>query len=65
MSEENVPSQDTIADHVQRLKDNPPVEPNRDELEEHQYQSAKENYDRAIVAWQEELTSAEAQLLTE
>mgnify|MGYP000367737197 CR=1 FL=1 len=53
------------ADHLVALKDNPPVEPNKDELEDFQYESAKESYDKAVKLWQEEIDKVEAQLLTE
>ena len=64
MSEE-VRSDHDSAEHLQTLKDNPPVEPNKDELEEHQYESAKASYDKAIVLWQEEIDNVEAELLVE
>jgi len=65
MSEEVINEEFNLADHVQKLKDNPPVEPNESELEGHQYTHAKESYDRALKLWQEELDTAEAQLLAE
>ena len=53
------------ADHLVELKANPPVEPNKEELEDFQYESAKESYDKAVKLWQEEIDKVEAQLLTE
>ena len=53
------------SEHLEELKNNPPVEPNKDELEEHQYESAKASYDKAIVLWQEEIDKVEAELLVE
>ena len=40
----------SLEESLQLLKDNPPVEPDKDELEDFQYESAKTSYDKAIVA---------------
>ena len=53
------------SEHLQSLKDTAPVEPNKDELDELQYESAKESYDRALALWQEEVDKTEALLLVE
>tara|TARA_B100000073_G_scaffold335230_1_gene328618 strand:- start:366 stop:560 length:195 start_codon:yes stop_codon:yes gene_type:complete len=53
------------SEHLEELKNNPPVEPNKDELEDYQYESAKESYDKAVKLWQEEIDKVEAQLLVE
>ena len=53
------------SEHLQTLKDNPPVEPNKDELEDFQYESAKASYDRALETWKENLKNLEEQLLVE
>ena len=53
------------SEHLEELKNNPPVEPNKDELEDFQYESAKESYDKALKLWQEEIDKVEAQLLVE
>ena len=50
----------TPEEHLDNLKNNPPVEHNKDELEDMQYESAKESYDRAVTAWQEEVDKVEA-----
>ena len=62
---EEIRDDNVDADHLVALKDNPPVEPNKDELEDFQYESAKESYDKAVKLWQEEIDKVEAQLLTE
>ena len=43
----------SLEEHLQTLKDNPPVEPNKDELEDFQYESAKASYDRAVEGWKQ------------
>lgn len=53
------------SEHLEELKNNPPVEPNKDELEDYQYESAKASYDKAVKLWQEEIDKVEAQLLVE
>ena len=50
----------SMDEHLENLKSNPPVEPNKDELDDMQYPSAKESYDRAMIAWQEEVDKVEA-----
>ena len=50
----------SLEEHLQTLKDNPPVEPNKDELEDFQYESAKASYDRAVEAWKAEIEKVEA-----
>ncbi len=64
MAEETFNEEHSSVEHVQSLKDNPPVEPNKDELEEHQYESAKASYDKALELWTENVQNEE-QLLTE
>ena len=49
----------SLDDHLQSLKDNPPVEPNKEELEDFQYESAKASYDRAVEAWKAEIEKVE------
>ncbi len=65
MAEDTVNENHVTSDHLQTLKDNPPVEPNKDELEEHQYESAKASYDKALELWKEEVSTQEEVLLTE
>ena len=61
----------SLEEHLQTLKDNPPVEPNKDELEDFQYESAKASYDRAVEAGKQRLRKSrrypvvEEQLLQE
>ena len=50
----------TSEEHLQNLKDNPPVEPVEGELEDYQYESAKASYDRAVEAWKAEIEKVEA-----
>ena len=63
--EETLNDSHNDSEHLQSLKDTAPVEPNKDELEDFQYESAKESYDKAVKLWQEEIDKVEAQLLTE
>jgi len=65
MTEETFNEEHDIVEHVQTLKDNPPVEPNVDELDELQYESAKASYDRALELWKEQVEEEEQKLLTE
>ena len=53
------------SEHLEELKNNPPVEPNKDELEDFQYESAKASYDKAVAAWKENVEELEEQLLVE
>ena len=53
------------SEHLEELKNNPPVEPVEGDLEDYQYESAKESYDKAVKLWQEEIDKVEAQLLVE
>ena len=53
------------SEHLEELKNNPPVEPVDGDLEDYQYESAKESYDKAVKLWQEEIDKVEAQLLVE
>tara|TARA_B100000035_G_scaffold285458_1_gene269034 strand:- start:1081 stop:1269 length:189 start_codon:yes stop_codon:yes gene_type:complete len=62
MPEESINS---LEENLQMLKDNPPVEPNEDELEDFQYESAKASYDRALETWKENIKNLEEQLLVE
>ena len=62
MPEESINS---LEENLQMLKDNPPVEPNKDELEDFQYESAKASYDRALETWKENIKNLEEQLLVE
>lgn len=60
----------TSEEHLQTLRDNPPVKPNQEELDEVQYESAKASYDRAVELWEAEIQKVEAgianpELLTE
>ena len=55
----------SLEEHLQTLKDNPPVEPNKDELEDFQYESAKASYDKAVELWKEEIDKVEKSLLVE
>ena len=55
----------SLEESLQLLKDNPPVEPNEDELEDYQYESAKASYDRALETWKENIKNLEEQLLVE
>ncbi len=50
----------TSDEHLAELKNKPPVEPNKDELEDYQYESAKASYDRAVAAWKEEIEKVES-----
>lgn len=50
----------SMDEHLDNLKNNPPVKPNKEELDDMQYASAQENYDRAVVAWQAEVDKVEA-----
>ena len=55
----------TSEEHLQNLKDNPPVEPVEGELEDYQYESAKDSYDKAVELWKEEIDKVEKSLLVE
>ena len=55
----------TSEEHLQNLKDNPPVEPVEGELEDYQYESAKASYDKAVELWKEEIDKVEKSLLVE
>ena len=55
----------TFEEHLQSLKDNPPVEPVEGELEDYQYESAKDSYDKAVELWKEEIDKVEKSLLVE
>ncbi len=55
----------TSEEHLQSLKDNPPVEPVEGELEDYQYESAKDSYDKAVELWKEEIDKVEKSLLVE
>ena len=55
----------SIEEIIQLLKDNPPVEPDKGELEDFQYESAKASYDKAVAAWKENVEELEEQLLVE
>ena len=55
----------SLEESLQLLKDNPPVEPDKDELEDFQYESAKASYDKAAAAWKENVEELEEQLLVE
>ena len=63
--EETLNDSHNDSEHLQSLKDNAPVEPNKDELDELQYESAKESYDRALALWKESVDQTEASLLVE
>lgn len=63
--EETINESHDDSNHLQSLKDNAPVEPNKDELDELQYESAKASYDRALELWQEQVDKTEASLLVE
>ena len=65
MAEDTLNETHSTSEHLQLLKDNPPAEPNKDELEEHQYESAKASYDKALELWQKEVSIQEEVLLTE
>ena len=41
----------SLEESLQLLKDNPPVEPDKDELEDFQYESAKASYDKAVASF--------------
>ena len=54
--------------HMTNLNANPPVEPNKDDLEEHQYECAKASYVTALELWKAEVALVEgatAQVLSE
>jgi len=63
--EETINESHDDSNHLESLKDNAPVEPNKDELDELQYESAKASYDRALELWQEQVDKTEASLLVE
>ena len=50
------------SEHLEELKNNHPVEPVEGDLEDCQYESAKESYDKAVKLRQEEIDKVEAQL---
>ena len=50
----------SLEEHLQTRKENPPVEPNKAELEDFQYEYAKESYDRAVETRKAEIEKVEA-----
>ena len=57
----------SLEESLQLLKDNPPVEPDKDELEDFQYESAKETrcMIKQLQFWKENVEELEEQLLVE